>query len=165
MEKQFFCYQKSQDGVLNVSYSSARDLLLKHLNKNGINYYCGGSDGNSFQLYYRLRNTDFRIRQSIVVGTTTYRCTTSIVGRSADSEEGRLKILQWVNLTNRNLGRKAFMYDDGDHPFKYINGMSHGNGNGILNVHNLSEHFDQLIGQSHYMLDIEYADFLLGVLK
>lgn len=62
MEKQFICYRRDENAVLHLSSCSAKDLLLKHLNRNGINYYCT-DDG--IQRYYRLRNTGLRIQQSI----------------------------------------------------------------------------------------------------
>lgn len=164
MEK-FICYYKFHNGVLNVSYNSARDLLLKHLNKNRINYYCDGEDGNSIQLYYQLRNTGFRIQQNIFVGIGTYRCTTSIAEHPVDSAEKQLSLLTWVCSTNKKLWRNKFVYDHGDRQLQYVNRMSLHPKNGIVSLQHISDRFDELIGNPHYLLDIEYADFLLTVLN
>ncbi|MBQ2960883.1 MAG: hypothetical protein IJE09_06645 [Oscillospiraceae bacterium] len=162
MEKQFMCYQKAHNGLLNVSYCGARDLLLNYLNRNRINYY---SEGDHIQLYYRLHNTGFRIRQSIFVGDYTYRCTTSIAGIPSDSAEKQLRLLSWICLENKRLGCQRFLYDYGDKQLQCVNRMSLRPRNDTVNAQYLSEKFDQLIGQAHYLLDIEYAGFLLSVLK
>lgn len=165
MEKKFMCFQKSHNGILNVSFCDAKDLLLQHLNKNGINYCSQGKDGRTIQLYYRLRNTGFRIQQNIYIGAFTYRCSTSVAESPVNSAEKQLKLLTWVCQTNKQLSRQEFKYDYGDKQLQYINRMTLSPRNSTVNTDNISERFDEFISQAHYVLDVEYADFLLQVLK
>ena len=165
MDEKFMCFQKSHNGILNVSYCDARDLLLKHLTQNGVNYYCDTRDGNLIQLYYRLRNTGFRIQQSIYTGAFTYRCVTSVAESPIGSAEKQLKLLSWVCQTNKSLTSRAFRYDYGDRQLQYINQLSLRPRNNTVNTKNLSTSFDEFISQAHYALDVEYAGFLLQVLK
>ena len=165
MDKKFMCFQKSHNGILNVSFYDAKELLLQHLNKNGINYYSHGTDGRFIQLYYRLRNTGFRIQQSIYIGAFTYRCSTSVAERPVNSAEKQLKLLTWVCRTNKQLSRHEFKYDYGDKQLQYINRMTLSPRNSTVNTDKISERFDEFISQAHYVLDVEYAGFLLQVLK
>ena len=159
------CYKKSHNGILNVSYCDARELLIEHLNRNGVNYYSDGNNSCIIQLYYRLRNTGFKIQQSIYIGAATYRCTTSIAESPVGSAEKQLHLLEWVCSMNKRLRKQEFVYNYGDKQLQYINRMSLRPRNNIVNTQNLSERFDEFISQAHFLLDVEHADFLLQVLK
>ena len=165
MKNQFMCVTKSHNGLFNVSYNSARDLLLNYLNRRGIGYYCSGKGGSCIELYFRLRSTGIRIKQSIYIKALTYHCSTKIIENPVCSIEERLKLLSRLDRINGNLPRGRFTYTSADGQLVFTDSLTLHPKNGVLNIQNISEGFEQLIYQPHYLLDIEHPDIVLSAFK
>ena len=165
MKNQFMCVTRSHNGLFNVSYSSARDLLLNFLNRRGISYYCGGKDGSCIELYFRLSSTGIRIKQSICIKALTYHCSTKIIENPVCSAEERLKLMSRLDRINGSLPRGRFTYAGADGQLVFTDCLTLRLKNGVLNIQNISDGFEQLIYQPHYLLDIEHSDLVLSAFK
>lgn len=164
MDNYFMCYRKAYNGVTTVKQSCTRDLFLEHLNRNSISYYSSGENGNNIRLYYRLRNTGFKIEQDIYVGRYTYSCRTNIAEKPP-TREAELELMSRLIKINKGIARGKFEYNPAEKQLNYYDHISLRRRTKLVNISRLSERFDEMINLPHFLLDVEYADFLLSVLK
>ena len=163
MKNQFMCCSKSQNGIINVSYCSAEDLLLNYLNRRCINYYSG--DSNTVEMYFRLRATGIKIKQRISIAFQSYRCSTIIMEEPRDLTEEKAKLLSRIGAINTKLPQGNFVYDFGKNQLSFVDGFSLPVKRGVINTQNIFERFERLVFLPHYLLELEYADFVLGLFK
>lgn len=153
MKNQLICCNKSQNGTLNISYCSAQDLLLNYLNQRSINYYCS-SNGN-IEMYFRLRSTGIRIKQSIDFSFQGYRCITKIIEKPRGYTTKNALLLAQISSINKELTQGKFVYNFETKQLSFIDSFSTVK-KGVLNTQNAFERFERLVFLPHHLLDIAY---------
>lgn len=161
MDDYVVSYYNPRTSLTVMLYATAVELLLRYFSENDIgNYYCGPEEG-TFQLYYRLKNTGFSIQQCIFVDGGRYTCKTTVAEIHPQSPEETARLQAIIDSVNKKLDYGVLKYDEEKGNLQFWDRIILRSRSGAINLKNLFERFDRLIGYPHFVLDVEFADAFL----